>query len=237
MGTIASINNVASADISEINGIAVADIASVLGQSLSSVPPIPDLSNSVLAVGMWNWLPVAYPVGLAVDLEDGVGGVPFVGTAPYPVDWGAVLGGDPPYSLDVWYDQTVPDFTGNNLQASGGARPTLVVMTAVVVTGIGAGTYTWRGINADFSPPAPYYNLVGQPDNPYAYSIYATSDAPDQQWNIYDDSGSINNATDLGLAFPWLASWTGSVVTASTGQGSAQGGSGMGMAGANPLFA
>ena len=115
------------------------------------------------------------------------------------------------------------------LGASGGSLPALVQYAsgttadgsagltvpfgAAVVTGIGAGTYTYRGANGS---GLPYYNLVGQPDEPDTYSISAADPSPDAFWVITADAGPINAATTGTSTLPWQASWTGSTVTCSS---------------------
>lgn len=78
---------------------------------------------------------------------------------------------------------------------------------SMIVTGIGAGTYTYRGQAFGTS----YFVLAGQPDSGYmgAYSI-----SDDSGWAIYNGSAvSINNADTA--PFPSDVSWTGSTVIAS----------------------
>lgn len=84
------------------------------------------------------------------------------------------------------------------------------VPSAVLVTGIGAGIYTYSGIG---NSGLPYYNLLGQPNNQDAYSILATDPIPDALWSMTANAGQINSSTTFTSPFPWLADWTGSTVT------------------------
>lgn len=82
---------------------------------------------------------------------------------------------------------------------------------SMIVTGIGAGTYTWRGLYD--SPPRPFYNLAGQPtSSPDLDADYLIA-FDGSHWYITGSDGSgINTATSSDESFPNLASWTGSTV-------------------------
>lgn len=94
-------------------------------QDAAGPPPLPAFTDVAACWGLFNFNPVGYDVGNAVEIEGDIGStaVPFTGTAPYPYD--SVLvpdAGNPPYATTVWYDQNA---NSANLEAAGGARPSL----------------------------------------------------------------------------------------------------------------
>ena len=88
---------------------------------------------------------------------------------------------------------------------------------SMIVTGIGAETYTYRGQYAGSGGTFPYYNLVGQASDPLTSSIANGIPSGDIFWYITNGAGDqLNTETsDPSPAFPNLASWVGSTVTAS----------------------
>ena len=90
--------------------------------------------------------------------------------------------------------------------ADGSVGLTAQMPGSMIVTGIGAGAYTYSGQDQGYA----YYNSTG--NNP---AVSAISSAGDGFWTIYDAGGiGINNTADAAL-FPNLTPWTGSTVTAS----------------------
>lgn len=80
------------------------------------------------------------------------------------------------------YDQTANVFVGHGYRAEiatptpeGTPTATPVGHPNVLVSGAGVsaanGLYTFRGTIDLGAGPLPYYNLVGQPDNPFLYSV------------------------------------------------------------------
>lgn len=85
-----------------------------------------------------------------------------------------------------------------------------ILQNDMVVTGIGAGVYTWRGQNSDKS----WYQLLNVDDsNTISSIIFDSVDAPDI-WAIFDGVGLVVNTSANDVTFPSQASWTGSTVTA-----------------------
>lgn len=72
------------------------------------MPPLPSLDGRVATWWTDSFDPSGYPEGDAISVNsDGTPQIiPFTASAPYPIDWDAlVAGGDPPYLLDEWFDQ------------------------------------------------------------------------------------------------------------------------------------
>jgi hypothetical protein len=133
---------------------------------------------------------------------------------PYSANWTALINvGVGPYKTFQVCDQSG---YFNNFVATGGDRATLQYAASMIVTGIGAGTYTFRGIDYGGSE-LPYYNLVGQPDQPALSSLISDITLGTNHWNIYNAAGdypSLNTSTSTGNSLPSQATWTGSTVTA-----------------------
>lgn len=183
----------------------------VMGAAISGPPALPAFSNSVGCWALWNFNPVGYPSGLGIEINGSDEEVDSV--APYPLKWANVIddSGTPPYLTDTWYDQ---NSNTNNLAQTLTKRPVLQITTSVVVSGAGTaaanGVYTYRGLHDQGSGPAPYYNLVGEPDDPFTVAISSNGD---NGWIIWQDGDAAFYISGSEATFPWLvAGWnTGDV--------------------------
>lgn len=191
----------------------------------NTVPPLPAFDNVVLAVGLNSFNPVGYPEGGALEYGDDEINKPFLPDAPYGINW--EFEGSPPYPLVKWKDQ---NSNTNDLTQTGGSRPTLIVSTPVVVSVLGAGTYTYRGQTAGRG----YYNKFGQSTSTTLSVI--VWDSGDGVWRLYDAAGDfLDEGSDT--SFPWQATWGSITVAAGDGQGMVVlNGTSTGMRGAVELF-
>lgn len=106
-----------------------------IGAAGSVAPSLPAFSNVVAVYGLNNFNPVGYPAGLAVETNGGnelVYGL----AAPYSADWATfiAIGDPPPFLAQIWGDQ---NSNANDLTGAGSARPTLQIVSSVLVSGAG----------------------------------------------------------------------------------------------------